>query len=133
LEGKTEVKRAKAGFVISLVAGILIVICSVFFLVAAVWMHEWIEGLIGSRLGNIPVEVHLTGAGQLMLAILGVVGLIFGIIVLVGAYFIYTPGERDSWWNIGASIFYFKHICWRGFFVGLILGIVGGALGLAKK
>ena len=111
MEGRTEVRRATAGFTLSLVAGILIIICSVFFLVAAAWM-EWMKGWMYSW--GVPPETPGIGPAQAIVTILGVIGLIFGIIVLIGAYFIY-PWKGDAWRNIGASIFDSKHLCGRRF------------------
>lgn len=130
MEGRTEVRRATAGFALSLVAGILIIICSVFFLVAAAWM-EWMKGWMYSW--GVPPETPGIGPAQAIVTILGVIGLIFGIIVLIGAYFIYTPG-KETLGGILVLVFSILSIfAGGGFLVGLILGIVGGALGLAKK
>ena len=130
LEGRTEVKRATAGFAISLVAGILIIICSILCLAAAAWMG-WMEEWMYSW--GMPSEMPGVGPAQAIVTILGVIGLIFGIIVLIGAYFIYTPG-KETLGGILVLVFSILSIfAGGGFLIGLILGIVGGALGLAKK
>jgi len=131
LEGKTEVKRATAGFAVSLIAGILIILCSAILLAAAVWLEDWLTELMSNT--NVPVEVTVSGVAQMMLAILGAAGLIFGIIVLVGAYFIYTPGKEKIGGVLVLVFSILSIIAGGGFLIGLILGIIGGALGLAKK
>jgi hypothetical protein len=57
----------------------------------------------------------------------------FAIIIFIGAYLIYMPG-RETLGGILVLIFSIvSFIGGGGFFIGAILGIVGGALGLAKK
>jgi len=64
---------------------------------------------------------------------MGVISLIFGIIVLIGAFLIYMPG-KEVIGGILVLIFSILSIfVGGGFLIGLILGIIGGALGLAKK
>ena len=64
---------------------------------------------------------------------LAAVGTIFAILVIVGAILIYVPG-KETIGGILVIIFSILSIVIGGsFLIGLILGIIGGALGLAKK
>jgi Na+-driven multidrug efflux pump len=63
---------------------------------------------------------------------MAVVGLVFGIIVLVGAILMRKP-EKAKIGAILVLIFSILSIViGGGFVIGMILGIIGGALGLKK-
>lgn len=109
-------KRANAGFALSLVAGILIILDGIFLLAAS---------SIVSSLG-----INIAG---LALGVLGGIAIIFAIIVFIGAWLIYTPGKEMIGGILVLIFSIISIITGGGFFIGLILGIIGGALGLAKK
>ena len=127
MEEIREIKKATAGFVVSLIAGILILINGV----ALIWLYTAIKTFTGFM-----PQMPMTGAAQAMgsfWAMMGVISLIFGIIVLIGAFLIYMPG-KEVIGGILVLIFSILSIfVGGGFLIGLILGIIGGALGLAKK
>jgi len=111
-----EVKKATAGFIVSLIAGILILINGLIFIAGAAIFESLGLGMF-------------TG----MVAAFGAVGLIFAILVIIGAILIYMPG-REVIGGILVIIFSILSIfIGGGFIIGLILGIIGGALGIAKK
>lgn len=113
------VKRATAGFIISLIAGVLILINGLMFVVLA----EFIESLGGA----LPIFV------EGIFATLAAIGVILAILVIIGAILIYMPG-KEIIGGILVIIFSILSIfIGGGFLIGLILGIIGGALGLAKK
>lgn len=112
-------KRATAGFAISLVAGILVILDGLVLIAAS------------SILSDLGVG-DIAGVG-LALNMLGGIAVVFAIIIFIGAWLIYTPG-REMLGGILVLIFSIVSIITGGgFFIGLILGIIGGALGLAKK
>lgn len=112
-------KKATAGFIISLIAGILILTNALAFVVLA----GFIESLGGYILG------FVTG----IFAGLAAVGLIFAFLVIIGAILIYTPGKETIGGILVIIFSILSILVGGGFFIGLILGIIGGALGLAKK
>ena len=114
------VKKATVGFIISLIAGILILINSLLFVAVA--------GMIES----IPGMDLIPGITE-MIAGFAAVGLIFAIIVIIGAILIYMPG-KEIIGGILVLIFSILSIfIGGGFLIGLILGIIGGILGILKK
>jgi len=116
LQETERAKRATAGFAISLVAGILVLLDG--FVLLAV--SSYVNSLTGYDLG------FAVGA-------LGGLAIVFALIILFGAWLIYTPG-KETLGGVLVLIFSIVSIfTGGGFFVGLILGIIGGALGLAKK
>lgn len=122
MEGSTGTKRATVGFAISLVAGIII-------LLNGIWLLYL--GSIASALGElIPGLGDILGVG---LTLLGGIGVVFAIIILIGAWLIYTPG-REMIGGILVLVFsIISIVTGGGFIIGLILGIIGGILGLVKK
>jgi len=85
--------------------------------------------------GFISIIPGMEWLGGLMI-VLGILGLIFGIIVLVGAIMIYS-GERSKvrTGSILVLVFSILNLIFGGggFFIGFILGLIGGILGLVWK
>ena len=106
-----EAKKPMAGFVLSLIAGILILI----------------NGLAVSAIGALFFTVA-PGLGALLMAI----GVLFGILVIVGAVLMYKGSTTAG----GVLVILFgilSIVIGGGFIIGLILAIIGGALGIAGK
>ncbi len=121
-------KKATAGFAISLIAGIIILINGLIILAAA--------SLLSSLTGFIPTGIpggDLTGAAITFVQMLGAAGTIFAIIVIIGAILIYMPGKEIIGGILVIIFSLLSIVVGGGFILGLILGIIGGALGLAKK
>lgn len=110
-------EKPTAAFVLSIISGILILINGAIVIVA----------------GGLAEEI-LPGMGAIISAV-GFVGLIFGILVLIGAVLMYSidPGKV----KIGAILVLIFSILsiftGGGFFIGFILGLIGGILGLVWK
>lgn len=119
VEAVTE--KPTAAFVLSLIGGIIILINGVLFAVAA--------AIVGSL-----AAFFMPAFGALALAI-AVPGLIFGIIIIIGAALMHTTDpSKVKTGSILVLIFsILSIIIGGGFIIGLILGVVGGALGLAWK
>ena len=84
-------------------------------------------------------RIHRVTGGALpifvegIFATLAAIGVILAILVIIGAILIYMPG-KEIIGGILVIIFSILSIfIGGGFLIGLILGIIGGALGLAKK
>lgn len=122
----TEVKRATAGFIVSLIGGIIDAIVAMLIIAAA--------SLVGGLEDFMPGLGLAEEALAATLAVLGTIGLILAIVVIVGAVLIYMPGKEVIG---GILVLVFSIISFfftaGGLFIGLILGIIGGALGIAKK
>jgi len=124
----TGVKRATAGFAISLIAGIIILINALLILAAASFISSF-----GSMIPSVPGVPAVTGAAVAVVTMLGSVGLVFSIIVIVGAILIYMPGKEILGGILVLIFSLLSIVVGGGFIIGLILGIIGGALGIAKK
>ena len=123
----TSPKRAMAGFAISFVAGILIVLGGLVFFA--------LQSIINSIIDFVPMPVQIPGIGfaESVFATIGAIGVVMGIIVLVGAFLIYMPGKEIIGGIIVLIFSIISIVAMGGFFIGMILGIIGGILGLLKK
>jgi len=111
--------KATAGFIVSLIAGFLILISAVLF--------AFLAGFIEALGGIVPSFITDLFTG------LAAIGVIFAIVVIIGAILIYIPGYETIGGILVIIFSILSIITTGGFFIGLILGIIGGALGLAKK
>lgn len=116
-------RKATAGFIISLIAGILILIN------ALVWFA------LRSLVSSLPIPIGIPGMeiAEALLTLFGTAGLIFAIIVIVGAILIYMLGKEVVGGILVLIFSILSIVIGGGFFLGLILGIIGGALGIAKR
>jgi hypothetical protein len=123
----TSPKRATIGFALSLIAGILILLNGIVFFA--------LQSLLNSIIDFVPMPVTIPGIGfaEAVFATIGAIGVVFAIIVLVGAFLIYMPGKEIIGGIIVLIFSILSIVAMGGFFIGMILGIIGGALGLAKK
>lgn len=111
--------KPTAAFILSLMGGIFIMLGG---LISTALLG--IAGLFASLLFGFI-------AGGVMI-ILGILGIVWGILVILGAAMMYSHPERSKTW--GAIVLVFSILSWfgalGGFFIGFILGLVGGVLGL---
>lgn len=122
----------KAPFILSLIAGLLIL--------AGVGMmmtfrfgtpyYGMMGGYYGTTGGYYGMMQGFGYDGWFYVA--GAIGLISGIIVVTGAVMVYIRPRKATTWGLLVLIFsVISFIGVGGFFVGAILGIIGGALALA--
>lgn len=124
----SETAKPVAAFVVSLVAGVLILVGGLFGVVG--WMAwGWVWGggwrMMGPMMGWwIPM----------WLSTFSVLGLVSGIVIVASALMLQNrPSEAKTW---GTLILVFSVVSlfgMGGFIIGAILGIVGGILALTWK
>jgi hypothetical protein len=115
-------KRAAIGFALSLVAALIIL---------AQGIVRILRGEAMAFLGS--EELRRRVLAGLALQVVGVLAVIFAILILLGAYFIYSPGKETPGGIIVLVFAALSIITGGGWLIGLILGIAGGILGLLKK
>ena len=120
------VKRATAGFIVSLIAGILILINALVFFALAD-LIESMADFIESSGGVLPFPI------EGIFATFGAIGAIIAIVVIVGAFLIYMPGKEVIGGILVIICSILSIVIGGGFVIGLIIGIIGGILGLTKK
>lgn len=121
-------EKPTAAFVLSLIGGILILIGGI--------SSAIIGAICGAMISSLePVVPAATFIGGLII-LSTIVGVIFGIIVIVGAVMINkaTPSSVRNG-SILVLVFSILSLIFSngGFFLGFILGLIGGILGLVWK
>ena len=116
-------ERPTIAFIFSLTAGILIITNAVLLGVVAKWFIGIMPTLPGSS-GNDPT----------LLLGLATVGLIFGVLVLVGALMLRSNPVNKKIWGIVIVVFSIPSVIMGGgFIIGFILGIIGGVKAVKLK
>jgi hypothetical protein len=127
----SETAKLKTAYTISLVAGILLILGSLYTYLWGTWMMGGMVGMMGQQAHRI-----ITG--------MWILELIAGIIVLFSAIMLkIRPGEPDeglrkccTGWGTMILIFSIVSLLggsMGGFFIGAIFGIVGGTLALLSR
>ena len=124
---ETPKKRSNlimAAFALSLVAGILTMI-------------QGIVRILQGRaldISGIEDEIRRRILEGIAFHIIGVIAIVFGIVIIVGAVLLYQPGKETTG-GIIVLVFALLSILTFGVIglVGLILGVIGAVLALKKK
>jgi hypothetical protein len=116
-----KAERATIGFALSLAAGLLILVQGI----VRIFRGELALLYLGGIRRRIP--------GGLAFQVVGVIAIALAILILLGAYFIYSPGKETIGGIIVLVFAALSILAGGGWLIGLILGIVGGVLGLVKK
>jgi len=126
-------QKPAAAFILSLLSGIFIIFFSA---VCGLWWSWWPPmGWMGGMMRE-EWQEHMRGWNlEAMAYTMGIVGIIFGIMIIVAAIMLYMNSERHELW--GALIIVFSVLsilgCMGGFGIGLIFGIIGGILAVLWK
>ena len=123
-QSPSEAKRATAAFALSLIAGILVIIHGILRLVQSRALE----------ISGFEDEIRRRILAGIALHFVGAIAAVFGVLIIVGAVFIYKPGKENTG-GIIVLVFSILSILTFGVIslVGLILGIIGAALALANK
>ncbi len=117
-------EKPTAAMVLSIIGGLLILLAGVVFLAVA----EFLEALLLISLETLDVDPVAT------VQIIGIIGVLLGIIIIVGGVMMYSrPASSTVWGVIILVLSLVSIIAMGGFFIGLVLGLVGGILGIVFK
>ncbi len=115
-------EKPTAGFVLGLIGGILILLNGLLLVVVASAVNA-VGGIVG-----MPFDF-----GGLFM-VLAAIGVIFALIVIVGAVLMYMKPQSHVVWGVIVLLFsIFAFIVGGGFYLGSILGLIGGILGIIFK
>lgn len=115
-------ERPTAAFALSLFAGILILI------------NGAVLGVVGSFIAPFIPGIQEAALVTAILNTLMAVGIILGVIVVVAAVMLYrNPAQKTLWGVVILVLSIISIFVGGGFFIGLILGLIGGALALTWK
>ncbi|MDI9611242.1 MAG: DUF6114 domain-containing protein [Archaeoglobales archaeon] len=118
-------EKPTAAFILSLIGGILILLSGLAFAV--------FYGILGTAMSFVPgIGAPIGG----LLIGLGIVGLVFGVLVIVGALMI-NSGEKGRVTTGSIIVLVFSilslFVVGGGFIIGFLLGLIGSIIGLAWK
>jgi hypothetical protein len=129
-QDKIDPERLHMGYIISVVSGVLIIIQGAVRVVLGRWsalLGRWVRWLLFLGIG----EFRRYSLSFASLTILGVVTIVLGVVVLIGALLIRKGRAREGAVTVLAfavlSVF-----TGGGYIAGLILGVIGGAIVLSK-
>ena len=134
-------ERPIAAFVLSLIAGILILLGSGTVMMAGFpnggvsnYYGGMMDGYYGGMMGGYYGMMHGFGFSGGWFYGLAIVGIVSALVIILGAIMIYNqPSGKATW---GALILAFSIVCFLGmggFFLGAILGVIGGILALTWR
>jgi hypothetical protein len=127
----TETEKPTAAFLLSLIGGIFILLGG-----GAMSMFGGFVRMMGFR-GMMGTQFPRLGMmGGLALGLFGILGLIFGVIVIISAFMLNRKPNEHSTWGTLIVIFSVLSVfgsMMGGFGVGLILGLIGGILAITWK
>lgn len=122
-------KNSSAAVILSLLGGIIIILGGL-AMILMVSSHSWWMGMMDGHYGMMGI---LT-LDATMMYILAIIGIACGLVVLVGAILLNSsPGKNQLWGAIILVFSVLSLVSMGGFFIGAILGIVGGVLALTWK
>ncbi len=128
-------EKPTAAFILSLIAGVFILLGGGMMTMIGSWMGNYGYGMMGryAQWGG----MMGTGFGMMGFAFgaMGVLGLIFGAIVVISALMLNNRPEQHSTWGSLIVLFSVLSIFGSamGFGIGLILGLIGGVLAITWK
>ncbi len=142
-------ERPTIAFILSLIAGIFILLGGGVMSLFGSWMGNYGYGcgMMGGYCGYDGMIGGYNGWGGMMgpgfgmmggrgFGLFGVLGLIFGTIVIISAVMLNSKPQEHTTWGILIIIFSVLSVfgsAMGGFGIGLVLGLIGGALAIAWK
>jgi len=125
-----------APFVLSLIAGILILLNSIVAIaMAAIGGAALSAGIAagGADAAAAALAGAMAGSVLTIIMVTGVIGIIFGLVVILGATWMKKPEKAKKGSIIVLVLSIISIFMGGGFILGLILGIIGGAIGISKS
>jgi hypothetical protein len=134
----TEVEKPGAAFILSLIGGIFILLGGGAMTMLGSWIGNYGYGMMGGYGwgGMMRPGFGMMGGLGYGFGFLGLLGLIFGAIVIISAFMLNSKPEQHSTWGTLIVIFSVLSIfgsAMGGFGIGLILGLIGGILAITWK
>jgi len=132
----TGTERPTAAFVLSLVAGVFIMLGGGMMSMIGSFGFAGMMGGYGGMMGGMMGYPGYGMMGGFGFGMFGLLGLIFGIIVVISAIMLNSRPEEHTMWGTIIVIFSVLSIfgsAMGGFGIGLVLGIIGGVLAITWK
>jgi hypothetical protein len=124
-------------YILSLIGGLIVLLYSLFSLVMfALYGPYWggIGGWMTGMMGSYHDFMGIYGASTEFLAAISILGLVSGVVMVIGAAMLRAHPKEHTMW--GTVIIVFSAISFLGmggFFIGALLGIIGGAFAISYR
>ena len=124
-------------FILSLIGGLIVLLYSLFSLVTfGLYGPYWngIGGWMGGMMGGFHDFMGIYGGSYEFFAVLTIIGLVCGILIVACAAMLRArPQEHGMWGTVIIVFSAISFVGMGGFFIGAVLGIVGGALAIIYR
>ena len=123
-------QKPYAAFISTLVGGALIFANGLVFILASRGISRVLEDVVTTRGLSMGVVLAL----QQMMLSLSLVGLVLGACMIFASVMLYhKPNSSVGWGAVALVLSILSIFAGGGFFVGLILGVIGGSLAIAWR
>jgi hypothetical protein len=132
----TDTERPTSAFLLSLVGGVFILLGGGVVSMFGPWGFGNMMGGYRGMMGYGYSGYGYGRMGGFGFGMFGILGLIFGVIVIISAFMLNSKPQEHSTWGTLIVIFSVLSIfggAMGGLGVGLILGLIGGILGITWK
>jgi Family of unknown function (DUF6114) len=138
----SEQEKPTTAYILSLIGGLFIILGGALVsMIGSYWSPGRYSGyggfgMMGYGYPNPGYGFGYGMMGGLGVGLFGIVGLIFGAIVIISAFMLNSKPEQHSTWGTLILIFSVLSIfgsAMGGFGVGLVLGLIGGVLAITWK
>ena len=124
-------------FILSLIGGLIVLLYSLFSLVTfGLYGPYWngIGGWMGGMMGGFHDFMGIYGGSYEFFAVLTIIGLVCGILIVASAALLRArPQEHGLWGTLIIVFSAISFVSMGGFFIGAVLGIIGGALAIVYR
>ncbi len=129
-----------AGYILSLTAGVLILVGSGMMMFWVSGSSPYWGGMIGGMMNRWQgmmsgwqAMMRSTGIGTWFWGI-SLLGFVSGIVVILGAFMLYSqPRQAATWGSLILIFSLLSFLGMGGFFIGAVLGLVGGLLAVTWR
>lgn len=127
-------ERPVTSFILSLIGGLIILIDGILGSIYYLSDSTFYGGFWGGMMGGWHGMMGGLGLSYGYIAGFSLVGLVCGIIVVIGSVMLnIQPADHTSWGIVILAFSIVSFVSMGGFFIGAILGIIGGAFAISWK
>ena len=124
-------------YILSLIGGLIVLLYSLWSLViSALYGPYWddIGGWMSGMMGSYNNFMGMYSGSTEFMVVTSIVGLVSGVIIVVGAAMLRAHPQEHTMWGIVIIIFSaLSFVGMGGFFIGALLGIIGGAFAISYR
>jgi hypothetical protein len=124
-------------FILSLIGGLIVLVYSLMeLLLFGIYGANYggFGGFMSGMMGGYHDFMGIYGGSYEFFAVLSVIGLVCGALLSVGAVMLRArPSEHVLWGVVILAFSVISFVGMGGFFIGAVLGIIGGAFALAYR